>query len=349
MRLIIMPLYGIGDVLMTTPAVRNLKERLNAHITYLHMFRATYDVLVNNPYIDEQILFPFLSEGRLSSFRFLLSLRGRFDASINFYPSNRKDYNLASFLVGCPIRIGHRYKIRDWAELNFLKNKTIMEDDALHNVEEDLRLLEFLGIKDPTPYPLEIYLTEKERGFAGLWLKKNSLAGRTLIGFHPGSSVFKEHAKKRWPSEKYSSLIDRLSKEGDFHFLLFGGKEERNIKDEIKERTSVRDRVIAVETDSIRETASIMEACRVFITNDSGLMHLSAALQLPTVAIFGPTNPRWLAPWRCPHRVIRLSVDCDPCFRYSPLPQRCIKERGFSCVRDIDVEEVLEAALGLLR
>jgi heptosyltransferase-2 len=344
MDIIVLPLYGIGDVLMSTPALRNLKERTGARITCLHMFRTTRDMLIGNPNVDENHHFPFLDASRLEGTRFLLGFRKRYDASINFYPSNRRDYTLAAFIIGAPLRIGHRYVRKDISQLNFLKNCTVRESDDLHNVEEDMRLLGFLGINDPEPYPMELHLTGEEESSAAGWLRDSGLEGRTLIGFHPGSSLFKAHAKKRWPAEKFSALIKELAKtDKDAAFLLFGGREELPLKEEVIEFASgVRDRILTVETDGIRETAAIMQHCKVFVANDSGLMHLSAVLQVPVVGLFGPTNPKWLRPWGCEHRVIRLDV-CPPCFRYSPVPQKCYEDRDFACVRDVPVEEVYGA------
>jgi len=348
MRIVILPLYGFGDVLMSTPALRNLKEQTGAHIAYLHMFTTTRDILIGNPYVDENIHFPFLDASRLEGIRFLLRFRKKFDASINFYPSNRKDYNMAAFIIGAPLRLGHRYVLRDIREWNFLKNRTLREDDGLHNVEEDLRLLDFLGIGQKTPYPLEIYLSDDERHYAEGWLKERNASGRPILGLHPGSSVFKAHTQKRWPGEKFAPLLRKLGAlYPDLLFFLFGGKEEDPLKQELKETSGLGDRVVPVSVDTVRQTAAIMEHCKAFVTNDSGLMHLSAALQLPTVALFGPTNPRWLRPWQCSHKVIRHG-DCPPCFRYSPIPQRCLAKTNFSCVREIPLEEVLEAVVSFL-
>jgi heptosyltransferase-2 len=346
-RILALPLYGIGDVLMTTPALRNITERLGSKITCLHMFASTKAVLDGNPHITENIHFPFLSASKLAGVRFLLGLRGRFDASINFYPSNRKDYNLAAFLAGAPLRIGHRYREHDLLEMNFLKNRTIREDDGLHNVEEDLRLLGLLGIEEPEPYPLEVYLDEKEREEAAAWLRERRLASSYLIGFHPGSSLFKAHAMKRWPEEKYARLVRLLAEQsGDCRFLLFGGPEEDALKDSLRAATGLPEKVFPVTTAGIRQSAALMQRCRLFITNDSGLMHLAAALQVPTVALFGPTNPRWLRPWKCRSRVLRHE-SCPSCFRYSPTPQQCTEGGNFACIREVGVEEVLEAALSL--
>ncbi|MBI4823323.1 MAG: glycosyltransferase family 9 protein [Nitrospirae bacterium] len=350
MKIIVMPLYGIGDALMSTPSLRNIKENLNAHITYLHMFTATRDILKNNPYVDEHFHFPFLSTSKIKGLRFLLSFRGKYDISINFYPSNRRDYNLASFIIGCPVRIGHRYVRRDIRELNFLKNRTVKEDDSLHNVEENLRLLDFLGIKGK-PYPLEIYLKEEEKESGISWLKDNGLFGHELIGIHPGSSLFKEGIKKRWPHEKFVELLRRLSDAyPQFSYLLFGGKEEISLRETIRDASGLGRKVIVLDTNGIRETASIMRNSRLFITNDTGLMHMASSLQIPIVAIFaGHVRPWWLSPWACKHKVVRLDVPCSPCYSYSPLSPICKIDDDYSCIRNIGVNEVFDAAVSLLK
>ena len=355
-RILVLPLYGIGDALMTTPALKNIKEKIpSARITYLHMFKTTRDILAGNPNIDDNIHFPFLEAGRLRSVRFALGLRGRFDVAINFYPSNRRDYNMASFLSGCRVRIGHTYKMNNFRELNFLKNRTLPEDDRLHNVEENLRLLGFLGIEAPRPYPLEAFLAEEEDRAALGWMAENGVdEGAPLVGLHPGTSAFKEHVKRRWPPERFSELIDGISSLRPEHrFLLFGGPEEAPLKETVRGKCapSSRGKVHAVHAPGIRQTAAIMKRCQLFISNDSGLMHIAAALQLPTVAIFGPTDPRWVSPWKCPSRVIRPAgpaVSCAPCFRYSPVPLKCWKRLDFKCLADISASCVLEAAVSLM-
>jgi ADP-heptose:LPS heptosyltransferase len=349
-KILVLPLYGIGDVLMSTPAVRNLKEQLECEITYLHMFKTTHDILLNNPFIKENIFFPFLKASRLDGLRFLLEFRKKFDCSINFYPSNRKDYNLAAFLVGSPVRIGHRYVIRDIAELNFLKNRTVREDDSLHNVEEDLRLLEFLGLKTTEAYPLDFFAAEEELHFAARWLQERRLEGRTLIGIHPGASVFKNHARKKWPEASFATLIDMLAPRlRDSAFLLFGGPEEEDLRRTVISSVRKGGETLPVDSVSVRQAAALMMNCSLFVSNDSGPMHMAAAARVPTVAVFGPTNPVWLRPWGVPHRVVRACESCNPCFRYSPISMRCIRDRDFACLRELTVEHVYEACLELLR
>lgn len=348
-RILVLPLYGIGDVLMTTPALRNLKEQLEVEITYLHMFETTRDILRHNPYVDHNVYFPFLKATKISGIRFLMDHRKRYDCSINFYPSNRRDYNLAAFIAGSRMRIGHRYVQKNLSELNFLKNRTLREDDCLHNVEENLRLLDFLGVTNTKLCPLEIYLTEEESDFADRWLNEKGIKENMLIGIHHGASTFKNHDKKRWPEVSFAKLIDALAgKLKHSVFVLFGGPEEKSSREAVISLINNKKRVLSVDSVTVRQAAALMKKCSLFISNDSGPMHMAATVGVPTVAIFGPTNPVWVKPWWVKHKTIRLGLPCSPCFRYSPTPLNCVANIDFACLKNIDVDQVYEACLDLL-
>lgn len=345
MNIIILPLYGIGDVLMTTPALRVLKSQCkDCRITYLNMFRSTYEVLRNNPNIDSLIHFPFLEKSVMETLRFSLPLRGRFDCSINFYPSNRRQYNILAFIIGAEIRIGHHYLHVDKLELNFLKNKTIVENPKLHNVEENMRLLEFLGIKQDIIPQMEIFLSTEEqiKGLDLIGPKSSAIK----IGIHAGTSTFKGHAHKRWPKENFVELINHLPK---YSFYLFGDKEEKEANVFISDSVADRERVTIISGSPIREVAAAIKNLDLFIANDSGLMHLAAAAGSPVVAIFGPTNPDFVRPWGVSHRVVRMDLPCSPCFYYSPRPLECSSSPGFECLANLSVAAVKTAVEDLLR
>lgn len=190
------------------------------------MFKTTYEVLKNNPYIDELLYFPFLERGLLNSLKFISSL-DKFDMAINFYPSNRKQYNILSFLTGAKFRIGHRYIKRDLIELNFLKNKTIKEDPNLHNVEENLRLLEILGIKINKYPEMRIYLQEEEIS-QGQLLVENLSKRAIKVGIHTGTSSFKGHRERRLPVQKFLELINSMP-DIDFFSSLAPMKKSRKM------------------------------------------------------------------------------------------------------------------------
>jgi lipopolysaccharide heptosyltransferase II len=226
----------------------------------------------------------------------------------------------------------------------------VTEDEGLHNGEEDLRLLHFLGIREGKPYPMEIYLTEEENSFARHWLEERRVHKKCFFGFHPGTSTFKNHAGKRWSERSFAALIDVIAAEVPASvFLIFGGPEERKLRETIVSQVSAKERVISVDFVTVRQAAALMKKCSLFVSNDSGPMHMAAACGVPTVAIFGPTNPVWLRPWGVRHEVVRAETACKPCFRYSPKPMECNNDHAFACIRRISVEQVLEACRRLLQ
>ena len=95
-----------------------------------------------------------------------------------------------------------------------------------------------------------------------------------------------------------------------------------------------------------------MKGCHYFVSNDSSLMHIAGALELPTVAIFGPTNETYVHPWKTRYEIVQTGIECRPCFIYSPKPLTCYRvdpAEHFMCVRDIEVDDVLAAIDRLVR
>jgi heptosyltransferase-2 len=276
---------------------------------------------------------------------------GRYDLSINFYPSNRIHYNLFSLLTLAPLRIGHTYLRMNFSQANWIKNRTIVEDDRKHCVEENVALLPFLGI-DPAAAPiprLKLCLDDKEIGEGRAF--RRHIAGpsgpaaggsgrlRPLIGVHAGTSVFKGHAARRWPKERFAELIGRIP-EADF--VLFGTAEEEEANRYIVENAAAPRRVTLVNDKTIRQVAAMIRACDIFITNDSGLMHIAAAVGTPVIALIGPTNPAYIYPWGIEHKLITAATPCCHCFRYSPKPLRCTNPVPFECLTAIPVESVAD-------
>ena len=87
-----------------------------------------------------------------------------------------------------------------------------------------------------------------------------------------------------------------------------------------------------------------MKRCNVFVSNDSSLMHVASALQLNVVAILGPTNPNYIHPWQTEHKIVRLNLDCSPCFIYSPQPLICYRDDvKFKCIKELTVDMVFDS------
>ena len=99
---------------------------------------------------------------------------------------------------------------------------------------------------------------------------------------------------------------------------------------------------------SLRRALGVLTHCRVFVSNDSAIMHLAGALGVPVVALFGPTDWRRLHPWAAPHTIVRATLPCMPCFYYSSRPLRCAAGLDYACMRDLAVDDVLGAVRRVL-
>jgi heptosyltransferase II len=350
MNVLIIALSGIGDALMFSPALTLLRRQYpKARIDLLSMFKGVKELYDRNPDINEVLHWDFLHRSPISSFAYLLRLRGRrYDATISVYPQNRWPYNLICSVIGAKKRLGHDYDHVNTRSLNFLNNLRIHEERRRHNVEENVKLVELLGVQIPRELPpLQIKLKPDDQAQGEEWLQSQGIQGsRVLIGFHAGSALFKKHIRKRWAPEKFAELGRRLKEEQDAVVLLFGGPEEYELNEGINRAMGGVGRVVQVPSLSVG--AALIARCNVMVCNDAGLMHVASALSVPVVSVFAYTNPLGLYPWKTPHRVVRRDLECSPCFYYSPRPVHCVwKDDQFRCITHIEVDEVWKAVNGL--
>lgn len=352
MKILVNALSGIGDALMFTPSLKLLKNAYpDSEIHALVMFGAVKDFYERNPNINKVFYFDFISAGFLKSLKLIFSFRGKYDVSINVYPSNRKEYNVINFLIGAKQRVAVKYLRKDFQNLGFLNNVRILENDTLHNVQTNLKLCETLAnhkLKDVPP--LDFPLIKTDYDFAESLLKKLNIDEKDLvIGFHPGSATMKNQANRRWEPEKFAELGKKLIKENISKILVFGGPTEDELKENIVKQINLPN-AFDVSSPNLTESAAVMKRCNVYVTNDSSLMHIASALQLKVVAIIGPTNPNYIYPWKTEHKMVSLNLDCSPCFIYSPLPLICFRDDvKFKCIKELDVERVYSAVREFLK
>jgi len=351
MKILILALSGIGDALMFTPALKLLRSTLpGAEIDALVMIKGVKDIYDRNACLNKVIYFDFIKEGMIESLRFIRTIRNNYDVSVNVYPSNRSEYNIINFLIGAGKRAGVKYLRKDIINLGMLNNVRVTEDDSIHNVQTNIRLIEKLLNKTFTEEPpLDFTLLDDDLSFAREYFNKINIKGDDLvIGFHPGSATLKNHSFRRWEPEKFAALARGLINKLNAKILLFGGPEEFDLKKVINNLINSPGSII-VETDNLAQSAAIIKRCNLFISNDSSLMHVASAMQRKVVAIIGPTNPHYIHPWKTEHRIVTLNLDCAPCFFYSPRPLICSRtDIKFKCIRELSVEMVYNAVIGLL-
>jgi heptosyltransferase-2 len=342
MKILINALSGIGDVLMFTPALRMLKDKMpESRIDALVMYKSVEKLFTYNPLIENTYFIDFFGQSKFKSLRETYKIRKqKYDYGINIYPSNRLEYNLLNYFLGAKNRLGHRYNHTNFFRFEFLNNMTIKEISGRHNVLQNVDLIKmFAGIGDEEEIPgMEIFIAGEYSGKAKKWITEINPGNRTLIGFHPGSAILKNHINKRWDKNKYIELGKRLVEKDNALILLFGNEFELN--EEIQK--GMGEYSVIASTDDFSDSLARMKECSMFVSNDTAFMHASAALKIPVVAIFGYTNYRELYPWGVKHKIIRKELDCSPCFYNSPKPASC-KWTGtdsFKCIKLITVEDV---------
>ncbi len=262
MKILVIALSGIGDALMFTPALKLLRKNLpNTEIDALVMYKGAQEIYSSNPNISKIIHFNFIEEGAIKSFKFLLQLRKKYDASINVYPSNRKEYNLISFIIGAKQRVGAVYLRKDKSCFGFLNNVRVLENDKVHNVQTNIKLCEALiGKKLNEEPPLEFTISEQEKKSASNYLKEIGIEENELvIGFHPGCATLKNHIKRRWEPEKFAELGKKLIKDHKARILMFGGPEEKELKEQISSLIN-SDKVNVVNAESLNKKCSHNES-----------------------------------------------------------------------------------------
>jgi heptosyltransferase-2 len=180
---------------------------------------------------------------------------------------------------------------------------------------------------------LELVVPREGDAWAKDFLGETVAAGRKIIGLNPGASY---GPAKRWPAEKFAALAGQLHRTLDSVLLLFGTDADRQAAKEITEACSDPSRVMDLTgRTTLAQAMGLISRCHVFVTNDSGLMHVAAALATPTVAIFGSTNPVTTGPFSVKSSVVRSDLACGPC-----LETHCPKKH-FQCMETIGVDDVL--------
>jgi lipopolysaccharide heptosyltransferase II len=336
-------LGGIGSVVLATPMLRLLKTVYpGAHLAVMVESGAPAEILSGNPAIDEIIALPAglrRSGGLLryvgTMLDFALRLRRRrFDIVINGYTGFAGDSlpsAVFTFLAGGRCSVG--YARGPWGRLY---TRSLRAEGNAHEVERNLALARLVRERDVPIEPRpEVWLSDEDHEAAESILRKWGISDAALIvGMHPGSGGLRF---KRWHPAGFAELADRLVGELDAAVVLVGGAEDREAAAMITAGTG-RNVFDAVGMTSLKHTAALIARCRAFVSNDTGLMHIAAALDVPVAAIFGPTDPERTGPFGPHHIVVRSRERCSPCYRGRQA--RCDHLR---CMGAISVDDVVEA------
>ncbi len=315
-RILIFSFSFIGDAVLSTAVIQPLRSHFpNPHITFL-VGPSAFDLLANDPQLDTTLIYDNrrVHAGLKGRINLIKTLRHqKFDLVVNLRDS---------FIARC---IGAKH----WG--------LVRGDRERHAVTRYLEVLNKQGIDTTDAHP-HLQLTEAERNTASRFLADAGVKSeKLLIGIHPGGNW----EYKLWRAEKYAQLASTLSQEKNATILLFAGPNERELQAQVA--GSMDTSPILVKTENLREVAALIAACDVYIGNDTGPMHIAAAVGTSVIALFGSTNHIRSGPYGKKHTVVQSGMDlgCNPCHP-GRRPGGC--GAGSCAVIDgITVEQVLEA------
>lgn len=324
----------VGDAVMSLPALRALKGRYpEARITVVAKPWVA-GLYARESWASEIIGYTARTAGEKA--RFAWGLRGRgFDMALLL--QNAFEAAAMARLAGARERIGYDRDARGWLLTRAVKVPRKGEIPR-HERFYYLELLRRAGIIEAMPESEAIRLegAGAAREAGGERLRAMGLAG-AVIGLSPGAAY---GTAKRWPGERFAEAALRLARVEGGAAAVFGTAGERALCEEVAQRIGregVECRNLAGET-RLEEFIEMAAACRVFLTNDSGSMHIASALGVPTVAVFGATDAEATGPTGPLARVVREPVECSPCLlRDCPIDHRCMTR--------VSAERVAEAAL----
>ena len=216
--------------------------------------------------------------------RFLLRLRRRrYDYSVFAFPSNKVAFHLGAALIGARHRLGFAYPRSPGPRLECLETALIDADPARHDIDQNLNLLTLLGL-DPATADRRpaMAVSPSDQEYAAAFWQKHAPVDLERIAIHPGAGgEFARQgwqgAGKRWSVQKFRALAERLAAERPAHILILGGADEAALKAEILVGVAHPERFLVIDEPLLR-TAAILAQCSLMISNDSGLMHVAAAM-----------------------------------------------------------------------
>ncbi|HEY5041844.1 MAG TPA: glycosyltransferase family 9 protein [Verrucomicrobiae bacterium] len=354
MKILVISLAGIGDTLIATPLIHELRANFpDATIDVLVMWPGAKDLLEHNPHVSRVLQINLMKCGRLEALRFLWSLRReRYQLSINTHPQSRIHYRLAAFFAGAQVRISHEYECFNWLD-RWLVTGALPQDYSRHSIENNFDVLPLIGAKKKLPaHEMEFFLEPGDEHFADDFLAEHKLSGQKILGVHVGSGGTKNLPLKRWPLKHYAGLVRKLNHERpDIHVLLFGGPEEAKDHEIVLAQANLN-LTHEAKTKNLRETAALMKRCSAFLSVDTALMHIAAAMKAPNqIVIEAPTLNATNLPFGNQFTLVKnpavngRNLDF---YRYDGGDIKGTREQLIACMASVKIDEVFEAVTKLI-
>jgi heptosyltransferase II len=347
-RILIVNTFGIGDVLFTTPLIRNIKENQpDCFLGFVCNQRAA-GVLANNPYLDKVWIYEkdhYRDLAKISRLKCLKEFLGflsqirkdRFDLVLDLSLSGQVGF--FTWLAGIKKRVGFNYKNRGWLLTDKLP---ITGYTGKHVVEFYAGLLKSLNFNIHS-LNLEIFLTPMEKKWAEDFLKDKGVNEKdSLIAIVPGggASWGREAAIKHWPAEKFAEIADKCIEKFKAKIIILGDYQDASVCNRVYAAAGPR-AIQACGSTDIRQFAALLNRSTLAVTNDGGPLHVAVAAGTKTVSLFGPVDEKVYGPFPYDprrHRVVKKELHCRPCYQRFRMPE-CAKR---VCLGNINTTEVLK-------
>jgi heptosyltransferase-2 len=336
-RILIRSTNWIGDAVMTIPAIRAIRKNFpDADISIL-VKPWVAPVFENSTDVDHVLIYDDTNKhkGLMGKLRLARELKKhRFDASVLL--QNAFEAALITFSAGISCRIGYNTDAR-----SFLLTHPVLCTSSIkkkHQTEYYLNILQEVGLK-PDGLDLNLVINKKYQNRASKILDRHGISGKNrLVGINPSATF---GPAKQWFAERYARLSDKIYEVFKTRILIFGGPGDRDLGRKISTMMEHQPVDLSGRTE-LGEAMALIEKCDLFITNDSGLMHVAAALDIPLIAVFGSTNPVTTGPLGRNSKIVRSPIECSPCLK-PECPRNHLK-----CMTQIEVETVFEVVKDIL-
>lgn len=327
-KILLIRLSSLGDIVLTTPAIRAVRSHFpNAYIAML-VGKQSSNVLEKNPHLDEIIAFDRFAKDKDTGemLRTIRTLRERkFTLAIDFQRKFRT--GLLMYFSGAAQRIGK----------GALCTVRVLERDNKHATAHYFDLLHAVGIR-AVDQKLELFLAASERTDASQRFDAAGVRQTGLkVGIFPGAGW----KLREWMPQRFAAIGNRLAEHFNAEVLIFGGPRESELVHTVADLMDARAVPFAGNLQ-VRELAACIEKCDLFLTNDTGPMHIAAAVGTPTVSLFGPGNHIRFQPLGGLHQTIRHDVACSPCKQFT---DKC---KNNICMKKITVDEVWQSISDVL-
>jgi len=325
---LVISLKRVGDVILSIPAFRAIKQSLPKSQVTVFADSYTKDILDRIPFIDAVV--PY---GKDSSFlkkakRVRKLSYNSFDLAVDLTCDYTVEGALWTWLSGAKLRVGY-----DTWKRGFLFHRPVKPtEEAIHAIDEILNIVQSIGLKTKDKN-LKISASNDAIDTVKKFLQDRGVKSDTLlIGIHPGGY----YPTQRWLTERFAEVADKLIEKYKARIVLIGGPKEEKIIQGIK--LQMASQALVFLNKPLGDLLSLLQSCHLLVCNNSGPLHMATALGTRTVSTMGPTLPERWWPQGKEHIVIRKDLPCMPC------NEGHCRLKTLECMKLITVEDMLKAA-----